>query len=147
MNRLYCAKTTKAKLEDASWSASTTQNEKFVDIVLSSKPNEPELNLMFWILGQLSSNNEEVLVAVDDDWNFVVNDKTITIYDSAYRLEADKLDKHKKVLIEFWDLLENTRGVSMKLRLMNSETRILYSAIFYMFKNDYKKYRKLGHAK
>ena len=143
----YSAKETKAELKDASWFNNTNQTKEFTEIVLNSKPNNPELNLIFWILDQLSSNNEEVLVAVDDNWNFLVKDKTITIYNSTYGLEADKLDKHKKVLITFWDLLEHTKATGMKLRFMNNETAILYSAIFSIYKNDYKNYRKLGHTK
>ena len=141
----YSARETKAELKDASWSKNTNQTKEFTEIVLNSRPNKPELNLIFWILDQLSSGNEEVLVAVDDDWNFLVENKTITIYNPIYGLEADKLDKHKKVLITFWDLLKHTRAPGMRLRLMNNETSILYSAIFSMHKNDYKNYRKLGH--
>ena len=138
----YSANDTKAELKDVSWSRTTTQPKQFVDTVLNFKPNNPELNLIFWILDQLSSDNKEVLVAVDDDWNFIIDKKTITIYDAAYTLEAEKLDKHKKILIKFWDLLEHTRDKDMKLRLMNHKTALLYSAIFSMLGNDYINYCK-----
>ena len=138
MNK-YSAKNTNAELKDVSWHNTFPHiNEEGKKIVLSGKPGDSELNLYMWLIELLAKNNEQVLVAVDDDWNFVVEKNTITIYDPNYAPEADRLDNHKKILIHFWDLLEHTKGRRMKLRIMNSELGMFYSAIFFMFKRKAK---------
>ena len=97
----YSAKETNAELRDASWSKNCSLNQAGIDVVINSKPGDEQLNLSLWILDLIAENNSEVLVAVDDEWNFIVENKTITIYNKDYAAEADRIDKHKKVLIHF----------------------------------------------
>ena len=129
------------ELKDESWSATCGQTKVFIDTVLSFRLNDLELNLVFWILDQLATRNENVLVAVDVRDNFIVEDKTLTIYSLKNKLEADKLDKHKKVIVPFWKLLNETKGKGMRLRLMQSKYKILFSAIYYMYSNSHKLYK------
>ena len=127
-------------IKDESWSATCGQTKEFIDTVLGFKPNDPELNLVFWILDQLTARNEKVLVAVDENDNYIVKNKTLTIYDLSYKVEADKLDKHKKVSVPFWELIDSTNSKGMRLCLAQSKHRILYSAIYYMYGNSRKLY-------
>ena len=144
----YSAKDTNAELQDVSWSNIYTHiNEEGKKLLIESKPSDSVMNLSMWLLDQLAKHNEEVLAAVDDDWNFIVDKKTITVFNPEYGPEADRLDKHKKVLIHFWDLVEHTRGRGMRLRLMNDEKGFFYSAIFFMYKLEFKKYRKSKRSK
>lgn len=132
-------------LKDESWSNTCEQSKEFIDIVLCAKPNDPELNLIFWLLDQLAIFNKRVMVAVSDDWNYLINNKTLTIYNPDYKVEADKLDKHKKVIVPFWELLSATKSNGMKLRLMQSKHKILFSAIFSMYNKYQKQYLKKGN--
>ena len=146
MNK-YSAKDTNAELKDASWSKNCSLNQAGIDIVINNKPSSSQLNMTLWLLDQLAEHNGEVLVAVDDDWNFIVENKTITIYNKDYAPEADRLDKHKKVLIHFWDLFEHTKGRGMLLKLMNDKSRFFYGTFLEMHISSYRKYRKLMKKK
>ena len=143
----YSAKDTNAELKDASWSKNCGLNQEGIDAVTNSKPTDSHLNLALWLLDQLAESNSEVLVAVDDDWNFIADNKTITIYNKDYDAEADRLDKHKKVLIHFWDLFEHTKGLGMRLKLMNYDSGFLYSTFLMSHKNSYRKCRKVVKKK
>lgn len=146
MNK-YSAKDTNAELKDASWSKNCSLNQAGIDIVINGKPADSQLNMALWLLDQFAEYNSEILVAVDDDWNFIVENKTITIYNKDYAAEADRLDKHKKVPIHFWDLIEHTKSRGMTIRLMNDKSRFLYNTFLDTHSSSYKKYRKLMKKK
>ena len=141
MNK-YSAKATNAELKDASWSKNCGLNQEGIDVVINSKPTDSQLNIAMWLMDQLAEHNSEVLVAVDDDWNFVVENKTVTIYNTDYGPEADRLDKRRKAIIPFWDLFEHTKGRGMMLKLMNYNARFFYSTFLLSHKSDYKMYKK-----
>lgn len=69
----------------------------------------------------LAKHNEEILVPVDDDGNFIVKKKTITIYNVRNYLKADKLDKHRKIKMKFWSLMKMIRGKRYSIRLENGK--------------------------
>lgn len=48
-----------------------------------------------WVFEMLAKHNEEILVLVNDDGNFIVKKKTIIIYNARNHLKADELDKHR----------------------------------------------------
>lgn len=50
----------------------------------------------------LAKNNEKVLVSADDNTEFVVKKKTITIFNVKNHIKAGKLDKRKKIEMKFW---------------------------------------------
>ena len=95
-----------------------------------------------WVFELLAKHNDEVLIPLDESGEILVKEKTVAIYNAGNPFRADRLDKHKKTQMKFWEFMEAIQGKSYCIRLENSSSsfysRRLFEGRFAEFHKEHK---------